>query len=103
MKLTQSVEETKELAVIAARDASMALANTETNKKQITDNREELTKKIKQLEDILDDQVNRNMRSTLVFKGISLHESERSWDDTSKVLSDKISNMSSGNGHYRVD
>ena len=46
---------------------------------------EEQGKKIKELEDLLEDQINRNMRNSLVIKGIPELENE-SWEQTKHAV-----------------
>ena len=57
-------------------------------------------KQITRLEEALDDQVNRGMRSTLVFKGIQ--GGETSWSDTTTLLAKTISEMDSTNTEEQI-
>lgn len=93
--------ETNKIALTAIEKSNEALSISTQNKEQISeivDRVEDLqteqqgyAAKIKYLEDKLDDQVNRSMRSTLVIKGIEGTES--SWEDTKNKLSNIISNL----------
>ena len=48
---------------------------------------EEYSRKIEQLEELVDDQVNRNSRSTLIIRGVKFNlRNEKSWNDTESVL-----------------
>ena len=86
-KLHESIQLTKEIAIEAANTADVALEATKTNEK----NNDMLMKKIGELEERLEDQVNRSMRKTLVFKGIE--GDEKNWDETANKLSSIISQM----------
>ena len=48
---------------------------------------EEYSRKIEQLEELVDDQINRNARSTLIIRGVKFNlRNEKSWNDTENVL-----------------
>ena len=48
---------------------------------------EEYSRKIEQLEELVDDQINRNARSTLIIRGVKFNlRNEKSWNDTESVL-----------------
>ena len=48
---------------------------------------EEYSRKIEQLEELADDQINRNARSTLIIRGVKFNlRNEKSWNDTENVL-----------------
>ena len=46
---------------------------------------------IEELQNSMEDQINRGMRSTLIFKGIKEEENEFSWEDTTNVLANQLS------------
>ena len=49
---------------------------------------EEYSRKIEQLEELVDDQINRNARSTLIIRGVKFNlRNEKSWNDTENILS----------------
>ena len=85
--LTTKLNETKTIAIQAANLADNAITQTALNKTLIDESNE----RIRKLEIDLDDQINRNMRSTLIFNGIE--GTETNWDETSKLLADKISSL----------
>ena len=85
--LTTKLNETKTIAIEAANLADNAITQTALNKTLIDESNE----RIRKLEIDLDDQINRNMRSTLIFNGIK--GTETNWDETSKLLADKISSL----------
>ena len=48
---------------------------------------EEYSRKTEQLEELVDDQVNRNARSTLIIRGVKFNlHNEKSWNDTENIL-----------------
>ena len=48
---------------------------------------EEYSRKIEQLEELVDDQINRNARSTLIIRGVKFNlHNEKSWNDIENVL-----------------
>ena len=48
---------------------------------------EEYSRKTEQLEELVDDQVNRNARSTLIIRGVNFNlHNENSWNDTENIL-----------------
>ena len=47
---------------------------------------QQLNKQLVELDSQMEDQINRNCRSTLVFKGIPESKNEKSWDDTTNNL-----------------
>ena len=48
---------------------------------------EEYSRKIEQLEELVDDQVNQNAHSTLIIRGVKFNlHNEKSWNDTKNVL-----------------
>ena len=48
---------------------------------------EEYSRKTEQLEELVDDQVNRNARSTLIIRGVKFNlHNEKSWNDTEYIL-----------------
>ena len=51
-----------------------------------------LEDKVESLNDQLDDQINRGLRSTLVFRGINKKDNE-TWDETVSVLASTINNL----------
>ena len=74
---------------------SKTLAENNTNKleqleeeSKITNLRlEEYSRKIEQLEELVDDQINRNARSTLIIRGVKFNlHNEKSWNDIENVL-----------------
>ena len=83
-QLNETILETKKMANDALNLAC-------TNEANINKNNDNLLIKIEKLEEQLEDQTNRSMRTTLVFKGIP--GTERSLDQTSEVLSNKINEM----------
>ena len=87
-KIFESIQETKLMAIEAINTASEALQTSNENLTTMKKDNEELVKKINILESRIDDQANRSMRSTLVFRGIP--GNEKSWDETSKKLASTI-------------
>ena len=82
-------DELMERLLSVEKTAKLALLNSENNGKRIQSLEEDLLKKsnkIKSLEMTLDDQVNRSMRSNLIFKGIPQGNKEFSWPDTTSTL-----------------
>ena len=51
---------------------------------------EEQDRRISQLEEQIEDQINRNTRNTLVFRGIKRKNSEKTWNDTENVLANTL-------------
>ena len=74
---------------------SKTLAENNTNKleqleeeSKITNLRlEEYSRKIEQLEELVDDQINQNARSIVIIRGVKFNlRNEKSWNDTENVL-----------------
>lgn len=99
--IQQQIDRVADAVEEATLIASEALNCTRENKEKIyqldliytknSNKLDKLEKKCKELEDQLDDQTNRNMRTTLVFKGIA--GQEKSWNETVNLLSEQISTM----------
>ena len=70
--------EIKELKELATDVITLA----KENQNEIDD----LRNIIKELSETVDDQANRSMRKTLIFKGFPWDKNERSWDDTKDKL-----------------
>ena len=52
---------------------------------------EEYSRKIEQLEELVDDQINRNARSSLIIRGVKFNlRNEKSWNDTENVLATSL-------------
>ena len=85
--LTQNMEKIQQTANDAQTAAEEAKSMARNNQSEIN----ELTDKIGKLEASLDDQINRNMRTTLVFNGIN--GTERSWNETSSILAQTINEI----------
>ena len=49
--------------------------------KTIQEKLEEKNKKIEDLDNLLDDQVNRGCRKTLIIRGLEMKEEERTWSE----------------------
>ena len=97
--LKSSIDAVKELSEAAIKKATdnetqinelseeikeISLTNNENNALTIA--------KISELAEELDDQINRNLRTTLIFRGIATNPTEKSWDDTTNILIDNITN-----------
>ena len=74
---------------------SKTLAENNTNRLELLEEEskitnlrlEEYSRKTEQLEELVDDQVNRNARSTLIIRGVKFNlQNEKSWNDTENVL-----------------
>ena len=76
------VNETKTLA----ENNTNRLEQLEEESK-ITNLRLEYSRKIEQLEELVDDQINQNASSTLIIRGVKFNlRNEKSWNDTQKIL-----------------
>ena len=67
---------------------------------------DDIKRRIKDLEEKVEERTNRQLRKTLVFRGITENDSEKSWAETKKVLSSKIAallNTSPDNAGSLVD
>ena len=60
---------------------------------KIKDVVDDLQKQLRVANAQIDDQVNRNMRKTLVIRGISQTDKKELWEDTSNHLANKISQI----------
>ena len=60
--------------------------------KTIREKLEEKNKKIEDLDNLLDDQVNRGCKKTLIIRGLEMKEEERTWSDTFTVLANELEN-----------
>ena len=59
---------------------------------------EEYSRKIEQLEELADDQINRNARSTLIIHGVKFYlRNEKNWNDTENVLATTLCTQFSWN------
>ena len=77
------VNETKTLA----ENNTSRLKQLEKESKITNLRLEEYSRKIEQLEELVDDQINRNARSTLIIRGVKFNlRNEKSWNDTENVL-----------------
>ena len=50
-------------------------------------------KQFSDISELLEDRTNRQLRSTLVFKGVPKHHSEKTWDDTRDVLASTVNSL----------
>ena len=92
--LDAKVNETTKIAIAAserAEELEERIKEGENEQSDIRDKHDQQNKRIEELEALLDDQINRSMRSTLVFKGIE--GNERSWSETTAILAKTISSM----------
>ena len=77
------VNETKTLA----ENNTSRLKQLEKESKITNLRLEEYSRKIEQLEELVDDQINRNARSTLIIRGVKFNlHNEKSWNDIENVL-----------------
>ena len=53
----------------------------------------DLSQRVKDLEEALEERTNRQLRKTLVFRNIPEHESEKKWSATKDLLATKISDV----------
>ena len=78
-----SVNETKTLA----ENNTNRLKQLEKERKITNLRLEEYSRKIEQLEELVDDQINRNAGSTLIIRGVKFNlHNEKSWNDIENIL-----------------
>ena len=69
-------------------DLETRLANVDNNQGNSSDS---LTNnKVKELEELIEERTNRQMRQTIVIKGIREDKNEKTWNDTKRVVASKI-------------
>ena len=78
----------------------MAFENIKKNESEITSLKDEVItlkeqkqqqdKKLQSLELQLDDQINRSLRTTLIFRGVEMTQQEKNWNDTEENLKKEI-------------
>ena len=98
-KLTEALERIRNTELVAERALSLAIENEEkiniiskkTDVLQAKLNETESANQI--LTDQLDDQINRNLRCTLIFKGIMENEHETSYEATASILANTIAKI----------
>ena len=71
-------------------DLSRLLADKDEELRLLADASSAHSKTMKALTEQLDDQINRNLRQTLIFKDVYKSHTEKTWDDTCEVLADRI-------------
>ena len=83
-------------AIALAKSNEERTKNVEFEMDKMKKTIEMLQSKVNVLEDDLDDQTNRNMRSTLVVRGIAQDSDNESWEKTTDILSSKINEITEG-------
>ena len=84
--LSKTINETKSITMDAVSLSRETQNDLETVKRHI----KKLEEENGELKKYLDDQINRQMRNTLDFKGIHQDPSEKSWDHTGTKLIDTV-------------
>ena len=90
-QLLQNVEKKAEEASKLANDNKEDIKRLESTVTQLNDKLEEKQKKQEELEDLIIDQIDRNLRNTIIVRGLPKANNERTWDDTAETFVNYLS------------
>ena len=86
----ETIDRKAEAAVTLAIQNQNNMSNITSESTALQENSAEQANKIHDLEENIEDQVNRNSRDTLVIRGIKKENQEKTWKNTSHVLSSSL-------------
>ena len=84
------IDRKPETAESLAKQNQNSISNLTSESTALQEKIAEHAKKIHELEENIEDQVNRNSRDTLVIRGIKKENQEKTWNNTSHVLSSSL-------------
>ena len=84
------IDRKAEAAESLAKQNQNSISNVTSESTALQEKIAEQAKKIHELEVNIEDQINRNSRDTLVIKGIKKENQEKTWNNTSHVLSSSL-------------
>ena len=80
---------TEKVALLEAKISELTNVSLATSAPVSND----VLKRVKDIEEKLEERTNRQLRKTLVFRGVAERDNEKSWADTRKVLANKIAGL----------
>ena len=86
----ETIDRNTEAAETLAKQNQNSISNLTSESTAFQEKLAEQAKKIHELEESIEDQVNRNSRDTLVIRGIKKENQEKTWNNTSHVLSSSL-------------
>ena len=84
------IDRKAEAAESLAKQSQNSISNLTSESTALQEKIAEQAKKIHELEVNIEDQINRNSRDTLVIRGIKKENQEKTWNNTSHVLSSSL-------------
>ena len=84
------IDKKAEVAESLAKQNQNSISNLTSESTALQEKIAEQAKKIHELEVNIEDQINRNSRDTLVIRGIKKENQEKTWNNTSHVLSSSL-------------
>ena len=90
----ETIDRKTEAAKTLAKQNQYSISNLLSKSKALQEKLAEQEKKICELEENTEDQVNRNSRDMLVIRGIKKVNQEKTWNNTSHVLSSSLCELS---------
>ena len=84
------IDRKAEAAESLAKQNQNSISNLTSGSTALQEKIAEQAKKIHELEENIEDQVNRNSRDTLVIRGIKKENQDKTWNNTSHVLSSSL-------------
>ena len=84
------IDRKAEAAESLAKQNQNSISNLTSESTALQEKIAEQAKKIHELEENIEDQVNRNSRDTLVIRGIKKENQDKTWNNTSHVLSSSL-------------
>ena len=86
----ETVDKKAEARELLAKQNQNNISNLTSEPTAFQEKLVEQAKKIHELEENIEDQINRNSRDTLVIRGIKKENQEKTWNNTSHVLSSSL-------------
>ena len=86
----ETLDRKAEVAETLAKQNQNNISNLTSESSALQEKLVEQAKNIHQLEENIEDQVNRNSRDTLVKRGMKKDNQEKKWNNTSHVLSNSL-------------
>ena len=101
VRLLANCEKKADEAITTANDNKTEILKLKSQIEVITTSITEKTNRINLLEDTLNDQIDRNLRSTLIIRGLPKKADENTWDDTANVFADYMAQKLNWNNNSR--
>ena len=86
----KTIDRKAEAAETPAKQNQNNISNLTSESTALQERLAEQAKKIHELEEDIEDQVNRNSKEALVIRGIKKNNQEKTWNNTSHVLSSSL-------------